>query len=182
VGVSFIINGVESNYIELSKIESFEIASGWMRRFCDSYSRIPTLLAVSDIIQRDLFFMLLGEIWTESDNISQYKDVLKDKLVNAKRFHLDLMMDAEEFDKLSKMPQMLEVYRGCYPDNMDGFSWSLDINIAQSFTQIPRYKRDCLPPLLLKGYVNKAEVIFKQNRSESEIIVLHTPESIDLIT
>lgn len=180
--MSFIINGAEKNYLELSAIESFEEASTWMRRCCDSYSRIPTLLAVSNNMKKELFFKLLGEIWSESDNISVYKDVLKDRFAHAKRCHLDLMMEAEELDELSKMPQILEVYRGCYPDNMDGFSWSLDMDVAKSFTQINRYKRECWPPLLLKGFINKAKVVFKQSRDESEIIVLEEPGSIDLVT
>jgi hypothetical protein len=180
--MSFIINGAESNYLELSKLDLFEDASEWLQRFCDTYSRLPTLLAVSDRIKKELFFSLLGDIWSDSDNVSKYKEVLKNKFIHAKRCHLDLMMNKSELIEFSQLPEILEIYRGCYPDNIDGFSWSLDKNIAKSFTEINRYKRDCWPPLLLRGYINKSKSIYKQTRNESEIIVLHEPVLIDLVT
>ena len=137
-----------------------------------SYQRLPMIMEMIPFLSRPMLFEVVGNNWTGFDNIGQYRLPLAKLLRSATRAELDLMMTTDERSALAAMPDEITVYRGCYPINRHGLSWSTDINIAAHFPTLTRYKRPSEQPLLLRAIAYRDRAVAKHGRSEGEVIVV----------
>ena len=175
---------------ELTGRESFEVLSGSFSEFCNSYQRIPAILRLeSDPAEPLKWFRLLGEEWTDCDNVGQYKDEILERLRDATRAQLDAMMNEEEQAAWADLPDEITAFRGCSAINQDGMSFSLSRDIAANFLSLHRYETE--EPLLVEAKIPKRFSVLKLVRSEQEIIstakgaavvvsITHLPKSIAL--
>lgn len=144
-------------------------------RLCNSYDRIPTLLALwtGCAVEWNEWLELLGEEWSGSDNIGLHLDALFDTPLsdvlfgaNERRF----LLTPEESEAWERLPDRVTIYRGCYASNKWGLSWSLDRDLAAKFPTLHRYKQDG-QPLLVKAVAEKTKIAaVKLDRGEAEII------------
>jgi len=136
-------------------------------RFCDSYSRIGTLIELGFEMAADDWHAVIGEEWSMCDNIGSYRTLLR-KMLPATGPVLP-MMDAAERAAYDALPERITVYRGCGAANMRGASWSLDRDVAARFPLLMRYR--AAQPLLITASVRKNKVLaVKLDRNEAEII------------
>lgn len=92
------------------------------------------------------------------------------------------MMATQERRLLHDLPDEFVVWRGCYRQNRDGLSWSMHKHVAEKFPFLHAYRVDTKRPLLLRGLINKRQVIaLKAGRKESEVI-LRGPRDVTITT
>jgi hypothetical protein len=171
-----ITSNVSSNY----RVKEVQSRLQW----CDSYSRLPTLLSIArelDLSNEDLLYHL-GGIWSDCDNISLHpvRDLLQ-RLHAESPGILEGMMTLEEQTLHRKLPRRFKVYRGCYWKNILGLSHSLDREVATAFPGLRRYR---MPgkPILVTAMVNREDCVLKTDRNEHEIVaVSRSIKSIELI-
>lgn len=150
-------------------------------RWCDSYSRIPTLIELAPLLKPTHWFRLLGKEWEGCDNIGLYHAKLL-PLLNEKKAVRE-MMTKKEWRAFRQLPTVIPVFRGAYFSNAKGLSWSTSNEVAMKFPFYYRYRQKGIP-LLISATVRKENVIaVKLGRNELEIIALQ-PEikSISQIT
>jgi hypothetical protein len=80
------------------------------------------------------------------------------------------MMGSKEKAALRALPEIISIYRGCYPNNRSGLSWSTDKEIAVGFTLQNRYQQSGQPRLLLESRVKREHAVLILDRDEQEII------------
>lgn len=136
----------------------------------DSYTRMEELLSVRKYMKWQVFFKALGLIWANTDNIAKHKYVLYRVFANATRYQLDLMMDGKERKALKNMPEIIQIYRGCYSHNLNGLSWSTNREIAMEFTLHNRYRHPEKNRLLLEAKIRREHAVLMLGRNEQEII------------
>jgi hypothetical protein len=154
----------------LENAKSGEEACKWLCTSHDSFDRMGALLAARRHMQWQIFYKALGMIWSISDDIAKHKCVLYRVFSNAKRQQLDLMMAPKEIEALRALPEIIPIYRGCYPNNRSGLSWSTDKEIATGFTLQNRYQQSGQPRLLLEARIRREHSVLKLERNEQEII------------
>ena len=136
-------------------------------RYCNSYSRLPRLLEIATMADRDAWLVMLGQMWG-FDNVSEYQDILLKYL--RKRTPARQMMDPNELEVYENLGDEVTIYRGCYSSNRRGICWSLDRDAAARYPFMDRYVQPGTP-LLVEGVVNKGKIIaVKLNYGEVEII------------
>lgn len=90
-----------------------------------------------------------------------------------------LMMTDKALAFLQSLPDLVDVWRGCYPANQNGFSWSTQRDVAESFPFLNRYRR-VGEPVLLHGQIARADILFAcVDRQEFEVVVY--PGSVTVI-
>lgn len=136
--------------------------------FASSFTRMEVVMDVP-VSRRDRF-ILLGSEWTDSDRIWRRRAEIRELLRSASREELDLIMEPEERAALALLPERFTVYRGCYPVNRAGLSWSADRSVAATFPWRVRYRRREGQPILRSGTVTRDRVVLKLDRQEQEII------------
>jgi hypothetical protein len=70
------------------------------------------------------------------DNVGRNRDFILERVATSRvdpRTTIPELMDEEDKAALDVWPDRLTIYRGCGPNNKDGFSWSLNRKAAQSF-------------------------------------------------
>jgi hypothetical protein len=139
-------------------------------RFCNSYSRLPSMLSLYPSSHQSAWFEVLGEEWSCCDNVGNYRNELGEIFITATRSDFELMMVDDERQTFGTLPDEIIVYRGCYPINIDGLSWSLSKDVAARFPKMARYQRADSQPLLLTGKILKSDCILKLDRREQEIV------------
>jgi len=154
----------------LENAKSGEEAYKWLCTNHDSYARMGALLLARRHMQWQVFYKALGLIWTISDDLVRHKHVLHRVFANSTRCQLDLMMGPKEKIALNNMPETIIIYRGCYPNNRSGLSWSTDKEIAAGFTLQNRYQQQGQPRLLLEARIRRGHAILMLERNEQEII------------
>ena len=147
----------------------FDTLLAWAHLFGDSYTRIPLLLSWERKVPRRLFLRLLGEVWTECDNIEHPK-YFKRVWALLPDHPCWSMMSLHEREALKALPETVVVYRGADEGAGEyGPSWSLDRRVAAAFPFLDRYR--AAVPLLLTGSVRRSRIIaLKLDRAESEVI------------
>jgi hypothetical protein len=131
---------------------------------------METLLSARKYMQWQVFYKALGLIWPLSDDIAKHKYVLHRVFANATRYQLDLMMEPKEKTALKAMPEIIPIYRGCFPNNRSGLSWSTDKEIAAGFTLQNRYQQPGQPRLLLEARIRREHAVLLLELNEQEII------------
>ncbi|MEI6493098.1 MAG: hypothetical protein WCO94_11165 [Verrucomicrobiota bacterium] len=147
-------------------------------KWADSYSRLPVILEFwrrcnARGIRLDRFFKTLGEEWTGCDNISVYAGTLDRIFKTVPRVNLDDMMDRKEIVAYRTLPETITAYRGAYPMNAVGFSYSLDEAVAKGFPMLNRYRIRGASPFLLSVELPKRFCVLKADRQEQEIICVN---------
>ena len=118
---------------------------------------------------RDAWLKVLGSHWEHCNDIGHVKAEIRKVLLGSDRTQLDLMMTGEERAAFEKLPATLTVYRGCYPHNRSGLSWTLSRAVAAKFPSLLGYYRGP-DALLLTARVSRKYCVLKLGRSEDEII------------
>ena len=154
----------------LENAKSGEEACEWLYTHHDSYSRMGALLSARRHMQWQVFYKALGLIWPLSDDIAKHKYVLYRVFANATRYQLDLMMEPREKMALKAMPEIIPIYRGCFPNNRSGLSWSTAKKIAAGFTLKNRYEQPGQRRLLLEARIRREHAVLMLERNEQEII------------
>lgn len=146
--------------------------------WADSYTRVDVVVSgfmrLVRLARLDAF-ALLGSEWSTCDNLWMWRGYLRQELRGASREELDAMMEPEELAALALMPESFTVYRGCYPLNRSGMSWSLDRDIAAHFPHLMRYygpglHRYSQAPILRTGTVTRSRAVLKLGHKAEEII------------
>lgn len=121
-----------------------------------------------DISDRE-YWEILASIWIDSENIFEFKDQWK-LYLSSDRPGQEFFMDEEEREFLKSLPDQFEVYRGyAIGLNKDGFSYSLDRDVALKFKK-RTFKSSSK---VMKKTVNKQDVFaYINGRSEQEIIII----------
>jgi len=170
-----------SHIAYLENAKSGEEAYTWLLINHGPYSRMGVLLASRKFMQWQVFYKALGSIWSISDDITKHRFVLYRVFANATRYQLDLMMEPKEKKSLAVMPDVITVYRGCYPNNRNGLSWSMDKDIAAEFTLQNRYQQPGQKRLLLEARIRRENAVLIFERSEQEIIATKVMRPIKMI-
>lgn len=137
-----------------------------------SYEKMGAILELirSAPIDFGTWLRILGENWSDCDNISTYQNPLKCLL--PKRGPVVEMMTKKELAAYEALPEIVTIYRGSGKKNKNGPSWSLDKNVASKFPFLNRYKVD--DPMLLTATVDKRLILaVKLDRNESEVITFN---------
>jgi len=152
-------------------------------KWADSYSRLPALLnfwgwhnargVIQDTEMRNHFFRCLGDEWSGCDNISSGGHYLDRVFRRAKRPDLDGMMTENERAAFAALPKTITAYRGAYPINAAGFSYTLDKTVAEKFPTLHRYRISGATPLLLTVELPKRYCVLKLDRNEQEIVCVN---------
>ena len=146
-------------------------------RFCNSFTRLPTLIDLTLSTGAHDWLSLLGEEWSGCDNITEHLDDLIDVtpfgwLADSPSDWRGFMMTDQESEAFHALPDEVAIYRGCYASNEAGASWSLSRAVAERFPSLHRYRQEG-QPLLINGQANKTEILaLKLDREEAEVIVL----------
>lgn len=127
-----------------------------MERFYEWRDRMPD----------DVYWDLLGKVWTDSENLWQY-DYLLEILLRSERPGRDKMMNDREKAFLADLPDEFTIYRGHQGRNKAGWSWSLSHTKARWFAGRFQHKRAAVT----KATVKKSAVIaYLGGRNEYEIV------------
>ena len=157
---------------ELKRLEPIEQARH-AAALADSYRRLDIVMSWYGRVAMPQWFSLLGDSWSVCDNISRWRSTLRTILRRATREELDFMMDANECESLADLPECITVYRGCYPVNRAGLSWTMDRTVAERFPTLNRYRLRDQQPLLRTGTVRRDRIVLKLCRNEREVIAHH---------
>lgn len=140
--------------------------------FCNSYDRARTLWALSWELPVPDWLTLLGDEWSVCDNLWRYRRQFLRILNMASPAELQLMMTTEEREAHARLPERFVAYRGCYPHNRNGLSYTLDKDIAQRFPTLNRYRQEGQDALLVTALTWRDKSVLKLDRNEQEVIAI----------
>lgn len=130
--------------------------------------RLEYFSKIASKLDDQKYWEMLGHIITDSENLWQYLSLLKVMLAMP-RPGKQFMMDDNEKKALAKLPDEIQIWRGCIWKNRNGLSWSINKTKAIWFATRFGTKK----PMLHSGTVNKSDVIaYFTGRGEDEILVL----------
>jgi hypothetical protein len=135
---------------------------------CSSYEKMGAILELAKQWGPcKLWLQILGEYWTNCDNIAAYRKILS-HLVPKEGPVIEMMSDDEQA-AYKALPDIVTIYRGCGRKNKNGASWSLDKKVAAKFPFLNRYQVE--DPTLLTASVKKSQILaIKLDCNESEVI------------
>ncbi len=141
-------------------------AAEYALQYADSYNRADCIVDLFMVGHPD-WIKLLGKAWTVCDT---YPKAMRSVLLCLSH-PADAAMTDDERKLLAGLPDVVEIWRGCYDHNRDGFSWATDRTVAARFPKLHRYSHEGKTPLLLRGMVRRADILFvKLDRDESEVV------------
>ena len=137
--------------------------------------RLDAFMDVKDEMDDKDYWSLLSDIWVDSENIWQNKDLWKSAL-SSKRPGKSNMMKKDELDELDSLPDKIKIYRGYIKGkNQNGFSWTTDKAKATWFSS--RLARGNEKPLVAEATVSKKDVVaYFTRRGESEVVLSKMPK------
>jgi hypothetical protein len=145
--------------------------------------RLDAFLDIKDSIAKAPdYWMLLGSIWLDSENIWQNLDEWRLLFEEPERGSMEYFMD-ENDREVFRIPEnkggmlpTFPIYRGFSVDGgEDGFSWTIDRARAKWFAR--RWCSEDHTPMVAAGTVGRKDVIgYMTGRDEQEIVVL--PENV----
>lgn len=130
--------------------------------------RFNAFKEVMEHMQDDMYWEILSDVWTNSENIWQNIDEWK-SLLSSDRKGKAAFMSKEERAIYNALPDKVTAYRGYQPAlNMAGLSYSLSKDKAEWFAN--RYSKK---GKVIKVTVPKKKVFaYLDGRNEKEIIIL----------
>ena len=128
--------------------------------------RLEKFVEIIDELSDEQYWKMLGEIWSDSENLWQYKIIL-DFLLSQDKSNRQAMMDEEEKEFLEKLPEEFIVYRGHQGKNKLGHSWTLSYWKAKWFAS--RFNQKCA---VAQTIISKKDIIaVLLGRGEFEIVI-----------
>ena len=123
---------------------------------------------VIDYVTPSEYWRLLGEIYTDSENIRQNYNAWEELLfTHAPAIKPKSFMPEEDYRAFKKLPAKLRVYRGVQSEFWQGFSWTLNEDKAKWFAS--RYSSKT--GLVTVGTIKKSKVLgYFNGRGEEEIV------------
>jgi hypothetical protein len=114
------------------------------------------------------YWELLASVWIDSENIRENQQTWQNLLSSSRG---DSHAFAGSVEELAAMPESFLIYQGHTDDRDDGWSWTIDEQIAAWFAH--RYARlERASPAVSVAVVKREDVLaFRQDRGEQEIIV-----------
>ena len=129
--------------------------------------RFHAFREIKEDLTDDEYWKLLGDIWTDSENIWQYR-VLVEYFFMSDRPGRENMMDENERQFLAELPDEFIIYRGHGKKNKMGWSWTLSYGMAAWFSN--RFSRE--PARVVSAICRKEDVMAAfLGRNEFEIVV-----------
>lgn len=145
--------------------------------------RAEALADVSALMDDDVYWEMVGSVWTDSENIVQCRETWHE-LLGASRASREYIMNEEERDTLAKLTSPLMIYRGfSYEGGERGASWTHSKDKAEWFARrfggVVGDRNGCAPSVAV-GVTDLAKVIaYFDARNEREIVVL--PEDVEIV-
>jgi hypothetical protein len=175
-------NGRYNRSLELKReqIEEWEKEGKWasiLFVYIERPYRLEYLNHYSADMPDDVYWDLVGDVWTDSENIWQHLDEWREAFSSDRPGREHLMVSeandelADERSYLDSLPDIIKVYRGTSaPDSIgSGLSWTLDRDKALFFAK--RLKLRGQTARIISGKVRKENVIaFFDRREEKEIV------------
>lgn len=140
-------------------------------RYLDKPERMSGLENVYEHMSQKDFWQLFGEVWVNSESLYANQQVIEKLLKNytpeiAKHYP---MMDETDQEAYNKLPEVVKIYRGCWKDNKQGYSWTTKEKVARWFAQRCPVDGN---PLLICGSAKKDNILAMfTGRNESEVLV-----------
>lgn len=130
--------------------------------------RITALLQVADLITtHPEHWKLVGMVWQDSENIYQHLAAWE-IVFNSERPAKECMMNKAEQQVYSQFKDVVEVYRGSSPENLEGYSWTLSKQVAEQFAA----RSYAGNPLISYSAVDPEDIhAYFNGRDEQEIII-----------
>lgn len=152
--------GLLDQYIDDNNYDGYIWAHERAYRF-DAFDNI------CDVLSNEEYWQLLSKVWIDSENLWQHHDRFP-SYFNAIRPKRYLLMTQKERNKLlNEFDDVVTIYRGCGPDNEDGWSWTTQLKVAEWFAK--RFAND---DYVITMKCNKSDILaLLQSRSEDEIII-----------
>lgn len=153
-------------------------------RFCNSYSRMETLVDLSGKMDPVEWLKLLGREWSTCDNLWEWQGALCWDTPFALIGLIEgpdrtAMMTPDEVECLQNLPKIVKIWRGCREFNAQGLSWSLNRDVAARFPFMHRYTGPG-EALLIEAEVYWGDIkAIKLDRNEYEVIC--DPSDVDEI-
>jgi hypothetical protein len=144
-----------------------EEAIRMMWKVSDKPERFQVLDTIDQTLDLNdtLFWDTFWRCWTSHESIYRDHELIEDMLDRR-----SVIIAPAGMEQLDRLPERIEVYRGCRKHNVMGWSWTLDRDCAERFA-LRAASEDRLP-IVLHGLVARERVIALVNdRNESEIVV-----------
>ena len=163
----------------MSRAQDYIDALGEELQWCNSGERLPAIIrfagTVPRLLREDDWLRMLGREWSGFDHVTKHlPELFKTPFGRAIKAESPVreMMDEGENLAFDALPDLVTIWRGCYPLNVAGVCWSLDRATAARFPFLNRYK-GAGEPILLEAKVDKRCVVaLKLDREEAEVIAL----------
>lgn len=141
--------------------------------------RIHSFNEVQSRLTDPEYWTLLNEVWTDSETLWRNNELWLRALAERPATR-HLFMTPEDRTVYASLPESFTIYRGYQPrKNRDGFSWTLDRDVAGKLSNLGKGTNLFDMQVQLKGgklrekTVNKSEVFaYTNSREEQEIILL----------
>jgi hypothetical protein len=147
---------------------------GYIVRHAKPY-RLEALWAVRNEMTDREFWTAVGQVWTDSENVWQYRQHWH-LIFLSPRPEREYMMPEEDRAAFAAMPEQLTIYRGCNRLNKHGFSWTLNRQVAEMFTRrniINAETGKRVKTRVIERVIHKSEAIaYLNDRKEEEIVTL----------
>lgn len=125
---------------------------------------------IADECEPRKYWRLLGELYTDCENIHQNANIWEELLFGGYVKVLNkTFMGAQNAKLFKELPNEMTIYRGTQTEYWQGFSWSLSKDKARWFAN--RYERSSNHPMLTTAKVNKEDILgYFDGRNEKEVV------------
>jgi len=131
--------------------------------------RIDAVFEMSRFMTDEEYWDSVCWVWMDSENLWEVTDVLEELFwpSNHDLEKRHLLMNKEELVLLKDLSEVVTVYRGCGEKNREGWSWSLDKEVAELFVRRSSQKDS----QVVTAVVGHADIVaFFNGRQEQEIV------------
>ena len=129
--------------------------------------RVEAFLDIMDQLSDEYYWSILGDVWVDSENIWQYRDIWY-HLLTSERHGKAAFMSVTDIVLLEKLDEELTIYRGCVDANENGFSYTLSKDKAKWFAE----RLGKQGKVLVKNVKKSDCFAYVSQRWEAEIIYL----------
>lgn len=135
--------------------------------------RLDAFCQYEELMDNEQYWQLLGQIWTDSENIFQAREQWTELLHSDRPGRSEGLMEEDERQRLCELPDRVEIYRGfCHRDGEKGLSWTLSRERAEWFAHRLRRESDP-PPRLVVAEARREDILaLFTRRSEDEVVIL----------
>lgn len=173
---------------KLEAVEDARVKEDW-HRYIFLRERPYRAMVLHDLsldLSGEEYWTLVGDVWSDSENIWQYHDEWYEMLTadpDRREF-----MSSEDVRCVFTLPPEkgglapeTRIYRGfCHEEGLDGFSWTLDKARAKWFANraVWRSREEAIPMVASAMVKRKHVIAYITGRDEQEIVAL--PENVEV--